>query len=41
MIWKSLLQKEQKILSIANSKLSGIINYCADGIIILDKDGKY
>lgn len=24
----------------ANSKLSGIINYCADGIIIIDKDGR-
>ena len=24
----------------ANSKLSGIINYCADGIIIIDKTGK-
>ena len=27
-------------LSQANQKLSGIINHCADGIIILDKDGR-
>lgn len=26
-------------LQVANSKLSGIINYCADGIIIIDKTG--
>ena len=27
-------------LSEANKKLSGIINYCADGIIIVDSEGK-
>lgn len=27
-------------LSVANSKLSGIINYCADGIIIIDAEGR-
>ena len=34
-----LVAERTKDLTIANSKLSGIINYCADGIIILDKDG--
>ena len=34
-----LVAERTKDLTIANSKLSGIINYCADGIIILDKEG--
>ncbi len=37
---EKLVAERTKDLTIANSKLSGIINYCADGIIILDKEGK-
>ncbi len=36
---EKLVAERTKELTIANSKLSGIINYCADGIIILDKMG--
>jgi len=36
---EKLVAERTKDLRIANSKLSGIINYCADGIIILDKEG--
>ncbi len=35
---KLVAQRTQE-LQLANNKLSGIINYCADGILILDKDG--
>ncbi len=34
-----LVAERTKDLTIANNKLSGIINYCADGIIILDQNG--
>lgn len=37
---ESLVAERTQELSVANSKLSGIINYCADGIIIIDADGK-
>ena len=36
---EKLVAERTRDLRTANSKLSGIINYCADGIIILDKDG--
>jgi len=36
---EKLVAERTRELTIANSKLSGIINYCADGIIILDKKG--
>lgn len=36
---EKLVAERTKDLTIANSKLAGIINYCADGIIILDKKG--
>ena len=36
---EKLVEERTKDLVIANSKLAGVINYCADGIIILDKDG--
>lgn len=36
---EDLVAERTKELSFANSKLSGIINYCADGIIIIDKKG--
>ncbi len=36
---EDLVTERTRDLMIANSKLSGIINYCADGIIILDKKG--
>ena len=34
-----LVAERTKELTIANKKLSGIINYCADGIIIIDAKG--
>jgi len=34
-----LVAERTKELTIANSKLTGIINYCADGIIIIDTKG--
>ncbi len=34
-----LVAERTKDLSQANQKLSGIVTYCADGIIILDKEG--
>ena len=34
-----LVAERTKELSEANAKLSGIVNYCADGIIIIDKNG--
>lgn len=37
---EELVAERTKDLMIANSKLSGIINYCADGIIIIDSKGK-
>ena len=37
---EDLVKERTKELVIANDKLSGIINYCADGIIIIDKNGK-
>lgn len=37
---EELVEERTKELVIANDKLSGIINYCADGIIIIDKQGK-
>ena len=36
---EKLVTERTAELRTANSKLTGIINYCADGIIILDKDG--
>lgn len=36
---EELVSERTKDLTIANSKLSGIINYCADGIIIIDSKG--
>ena len=36
---EKLVAEKTLDLTVANSKLSGIINYCADGIIILNKDG--
>ena len=36
---EELVAERTKDLTIANSKLSGIINYCADGIIIIDSKG--
>ena len=36
---ESIVNERTKELSEANNKLSGIINYCADGIIIIDGDG--
>lgn len=37
---EELVEERTKELVLANEKLSGIINYCADGIIIIDKLGK-
>ena len=37
---ESLVQERTADLSLANQKLSGIVNHCADGIIIIDKKGK-
>ncbi len=34
-----LVAERTKELSLANKKLSGIINYCADGIVIIDAQG--
>lgn len=36
---EKLVAERTADLVFANSKLSGIINYCADGIIIIDSDG--
>lgn len=36
---EELVQERTKELVLANDKLSGIINYCADGIIIINKKG--
>ena len=36
---ESLVAERTAELSEANAKLSGIVNYCADGIIIIDKNG--
>ena len=36
---EELVEERTKELSYANKKLSGIIEYCADGIIIIDKFG--
>lgn len=36
---ESLVAERTKDLQIANSKLAGIISYCADGIIIVDENG--
>ena len=36
---EELVEERTKELVVANDKLSGIINYCADGIIIIDKQG--
>ena len=36
---ESLVAERTTELSEANAKLSGIVNYCADGIIIIDKNG--
>ena len=36
---EALVAERTKDLTIANMKLSGIINYCADGIIIIDSQG--
>jgi len=36
---EALVAERTKELTIANKKLSGIINYCADGIIIIDAQG--
>lgn len=36
---EEIVAERTKELLLANSKLSGIINYCADGIIIIDKNG--
>lgn len=37
---EKLVAERTADLSVANSKLSGIINYCADGIIIINSDGR-
>lgn len=37
---EELVEERTKELVIANDKLSGIINYCADGIIIINKQGQ-
>lgn len=37
---EELVKERTKELVLVNDKLSGIINYCADGIIIIDKQGK-
>ncbi len=36
---EELVKERTKELVFVNDKLSGIINYCADGIIIIDKNG--
>lgn len=36
---EELVAERTKDLTVANGKLSGIINYCADGIIIIDSKG--
>ena len=36
---EELVAERTKELTLANMKLSGIINYCADGIIIIDAQG--
>lgn len=36
---EELVKERTRELVLANDKLSGIINYCADGIIIIDKKG--
>lgn len=36
---EDLVQERTKELNLANKKLSGIIEYCADGIIIIDSQG--
>ncbi len=36
---EKLVAERTADLTLANSKLSGIINYCADGIIIIDSEG--
>ena len=36
---EDLVAQKTADLTVTNSKLSGIINYCADGIIIIDEDG--
>ena len=36
---EQLVEERTRDLQIANSKLSGIITYCADGIVILNEDG--
>lgn len=36
---EDLVAERTAELTVANSKLTGIINYCADGIIIIDKKG--
>lgn len=37
---EKLVEERTKSLAVANMKLSGIIENCADGIILLDKDGR-
>ncbi len=37
---EELVEERTKELVVANDKLSGIINYCADGIIIINKKGQ-
>jgi len=37
---EELVAERTKDLQLANNKLSGIINYCADGIIIIDGTGR-
>ena len=37
---EKIVAERTKDLSEANSKLSGIINYCADGIVIIDASGR-
>ncbi len=37
---EELVEERTKELVLANDKLSGIINYCADGIIIINKQGE-
>lgn len=36
---EKIVDERTKDLSVANKKLSGIINYCADGIVIIDGSG--
>ncbi|MCQ2743338.1 MAG: ATP-binding protein [bacterium] len=36
---EALVEERTSDLKITNAKLSGIVNYCADGIIILNEDG--